>query len=441
MNAKPESSSGQSVDRDISEGSLAPKADGSLDAPPTKRRRTTKPMASEDSAVQSDTAKPEGDVSVPPSRKRRPTARKAEETGSNGTTRAPMEHSQDMVSSVGLTNPSAAGGTEVVVSPSGKAGRDVTVAETSPDEQGIRAEGDSQERGRRRNRNRRRGGRINGSDRESNDTPELQRAGGPSNELGRDEDDEDEAPAKLDPSVVQAQLGEVFSELLSGDFDKDQVVAAEEAAVLQDPGTGGSAPAPKRVLLAEPEAPKLQKVLAQSGIGSRRDMEQMILDGLVTVNGHVAHVGQRISFGDHIKVDGRPIKVRIVPPPPRIIAYHKPVGEVVTHDDPQQRPTVFRRLPRLPHGKWQSVGRLDINTEGLLLFTNSGELANKLMHPRFGVEREYAVRVLGTLGADAKATLLEGVCIDGQNASFVSIADGGGEGVTVWSSLKAVTER
>ena len=122
-------------------------------------------------------------------------------------------------------------------------------------------------------------------------------------------------------------------------------------------------------------------------------MEALIAEGQVMVNGQPAHTGQRISFGDRISVAGKLIKVRIAPPPPRIIAYHKPVGEVVTHDDPQQRPTVFRRLPRLSHGKWQSVGRLDINTEGLLLFTNSGELANQLMHPRFGVEREYAVRV------------------------------------------------
>jgi 23S rRNA pseudouridine2605 synthase len=126
------------------------------------------------------------------------------------------------------------------------------------------------------------------------------------------------------------------------------------------------------------------------------------------------------------------VRYRIAPPPPRVLAYHKPAGEVVTHDDPQQRPTVFRRLPRLPQGKWQSVGRLDINTEGLLLFTNSGELANQLMHPRFGVEREYAVRSLGVLEPDARARLLEGVEIDGQRCGFKSIEDGGGEGVNHW---------
>ena len=161
-------------------------------------------------------------------------------------------------------------------------------------------------------------------------------------------------------------------------------------------------------------------------------MEQWIADGQVTVNGQPAHTGQRISFGDQIKVNGKPVRVRIVPPPPRIIAYHKPAGEVVTHDDPEHRPTVFRRLPRLQQGKWQSVGRLDLNTEGLLLLTNSGELANQLMHPRFGVEREYAVRVLGRLDETSKSQLLEGVNIDGQTASFKSIEDGGGEGSNHW---------
>ena len=192
------------------------------------------------------------------------------------------------------------------------------------------------------------------------------------------------------------------------------------------------ADAPKRVLAPDPDAPKLHKVLAQAGVGSRRDLEQMIADQRVTVNGEVAHTGQRISFGDRIAIDGKPVRFRIAPPPPRVLAYHKPAGEVVSHDDPQQRPTVFRRLPRLHQGKWQSVGRLDINTEGLLLFTTSGELANQLMHPRFGVEREYAVRSLGVLGSEAKAQLLEGVDIEGQRCAFKSIEDGGGEGVNHW---------
>ena len=235
-----------------------------------------------------------------------------------------------------------------------------------------------------------------------------------------DADDDEEEAASGQPRPVPVDPKEVFAQVVSGEFD-----AGDEE--LPEPP-----PPHKRVLLPEPEAPKLQKVLAQSGIGSRRDMETLIQEGQVSVNGEVAHTGQRISFGDRIQVRGKPIRVRIVPPAPRIIAYHKPVGEVVTHDDPQQRPTVFRRLPRLPQGKWQSVGRLDLNTEGLLLFTNSGELANQLMHPRFGVEREYAVRVLGKLHENDKAQLLEGVSIDGQTASFRSIEDGGGEGANHW---------
>jgi len=225
--------------------------------------------------------------------------------------------------------------------------------------------------------------------------------------------------------ILRAEAGEVFAQVLSGDFDIEPEGAADA-----DPAEAAE-PA-KRVLAPDPDAPKLHKVLAQSGIGSRRDMEQLIEEGRITVNGEPAHVGQRISFGDQLRIDGRPIKARIAPPPPRVLAYHKPVGEVVTHDDPQHRPTVFRKLPRLAQGKWQSVGRLDINTEGLLLFTNSGELANQLMHPRFGVEREYAVRVLGAIDDEARARLLEGVAIDGQPCAFKSVEDGGGEGANRW---------
>ena len=227
-------------------------------------------------------------------------------------------------------------------------------------------------------------------------------------------------------AMAQQQAAEVFAELLSGDFDKAHEEESEEAASAEPAGPY------KRVLRPEPDAPKLQKVLAQAGVGSRRDIEQMIEEGRIEVNDQVAHIGQRISHGDRVKVAGKPIRIRIAPPAARILAYHKPVGEVVTHDDPQGRPTVFRRLPRLQNGKWMSVGRLDLNTEGLLLFTNSGELANQLMHPRFGVEREYAVRVLGSLDDAARERLLTGVEIEGQSASFVSISNGLGEGVNQW---------
>ncbi len=209
-----------------------------------------------------------------------------------------------------------------------------------------------------------------------------------------------------------------FSDVLSGQFDADEAVA--------------DVVAPRRVLAPVAESPKLHKVLAQSGMGSRLEMEQLIMEGRISVNNEPAHIGQRIQFGDHVKVNGKPIRVRIDPPPARVIAYHKPVGEVVTNDDPQNRPTVFRRLPKLHQGKWQSVGRLDLNTEGLLLFTNSGELANNLMHPRFGLEREYAVRVLGSLSKEEKQKLLDGVTLDDGVAHFGSIEEGGGEGSNCW---------
>ncbi len=188
----------------------------------------------------------------------------------------------------------------------------------------------------------------------------------------------------------------------------------------------------KRVLPPQPESPKLHKVLAQAGMGSRLEMEQLILEGRITVNNEPAHIGQRVQFGDHVKVNGKQICFRIEPPPARVIAYHKPAGEVVSNDDPQNRPTVFRKLPKLFQGKWQSVGRLDLNTEGLLLFTSSGELANNLMHPRFGLEREYAVRVLGALNQEEKKRLLEGVKLDDGLAHFGSIEEGGGEGSNCW---------
>lgn len=210
-----------------------------------------------------------------------------------------------------------------------------------------------------------------------------------------------------------------LDDVVSGAFDAEQ-----EAP--------GAAEANKRVLAPQVDAPKLHKVLAQAGLGSRLDMERLILEGRISVNGEPAHVGQRIQFGDVIKVNGKPVRVRMTPPPPRVLAYHKPVGEVVSHDDPQNRPTVFRRLPRLQQGKWQSVGRLDINTEGLLLFTSSGELANRLMHPRFGLQREYAVRVLGALSNEEKQRLLDGVVLEDGQAQFGTIEDGGGEGANCW---------
>jgi 23S rRNA pseudouridine2605 synthase len=209
-----------------------------------------------------------------------------------------------------------------------------------------------------------------------------------------------------------------FADVVSGTFDADE----ERADLLPT----------KRVLQPQAETPKLHKVLAQAGLGSRIEMEQMILEGRISVNNEPAHIGQRVQYGDQVKINGKPIRFRIEPPPVRVIAYHKPVGEVVTHDDPQNRPTVFRKLPRLMQGKWQSVGRLDLNTEGLLLFTSSGDLANKLMHPRFGLQREYAARVLGALSDEERQRLLDGVQLEDGMAAFGSVDNGGGEGVNCW---------
>lgn len=250
----------------------------------------------------------------------------------------------------------------------------------------------------------------------------------------------DDAAAPELPPMPDAT--EVFATVTAGSFDAEvdaaagagaEAAAGDETTSAPDETAEAAEAGPERRILApDAEAPKLQKVMAQSGLGSRRDLEQMIADGRISVNDEPAHVGQRVSWGDRVAIDGKPVKVRIAPLPTRVLAYHKPVGEVVTLDDPEGRPTVFRRLPRLLHGKWQSVGRLDINTEGLLLFTTSGELANRLMHPRFGIEREYAVRVLGQLDDEARARLLSGVPIDGQPAAFLRIEDGGGEGANHW---------
>lgn len=232
-------------------------------------------------------------------------------------------------------------------------------------------------------------------------------------------------------SVAKAEVPEQdMLALLDADegYDFDAVISGELDAAEELPDT---TPA-KRVLQPEQDSPKLHKVLAQAGLGSRLEVERWIDDGRITVNGELAHKGQRIQLGDNIKVDGKPVKVRIDPPAVRVLAYHKPAGEVVTLDDPQNRPTVFRRLPKLHNGKWQSVGRLDLNTEGLLLFTSSGTLANNLMHPRFGLEREYAVRVLGALTKEEKQLLTTGVQLEDGEAAFGSIEDGGGEGANVW---------
>ncbi|MEY4369145.1 MAG: hypothetical protein RL564_1095 [Pseudomonadota bacterium] len=216
-----------------------------------------------------------------------------------------------------------------------------------------------------------------------------------------------------------------FSFVTSDTFD--QLATAEDAAQ-----RARHHKPVRRDLTADDDAPKLHKVLADAGLGSRRDMEELIIAGRVSVNGEPAHIGQRILPTDQVRINGKPVQRKISNKPPRVLVYHKPAGEIVSTSDPEGRASVFDRLPPIKIGKWLAVGRLDFNTEGLLLFTTSGDLANKLMHPRYGIEREYAVRTLGELEEGMRQKLLSGVELDDGLASFNKIVDGGGEGVNKW---------
>ncbi|MBS1139985.1 MAG: ribosomal large subunit pseudouridine synthase [Proteobacteria bacterium] len=186
--------------------------------------------------------------------------------------------------------------------------------------------------------------------------------------------------------------------------------------------------------LAEAKPVRLQKVLAEAGVGSRREMEEWIAAGKVSVNGVVATIGQSVVNSDKVKIGGRLINIRFTGStrPPRVLMYHKPEGEIVSRDDPDGRPSVFAALPRMRGGRWINVGRLDFNTSGLLLFTTSGELANRLMHPSSELVREYAVRVLGELTMEAQQKLLHGVELEDGRANFGTLHDGGGEGANHW---------
>lgn len=181
---------------------------------------------------------------------------------------------------------------------------------------------------------------------------------------------------------------------------------------------------------AEPQ--KLHKMLAQSGLGSRRELEEWIVAGRISVNGKPAHVGQRIGPQDRVRVNGKPVNLRFASRTPRVLLYHKQEGEIVSRDDPEGRPSVFDKLPRIGGGRWVNVGRLDFNTEGLLIFTSNGELANKLMHPRYELEREYAVRVIGELQPEQEQALREGVVLEDGEAHFNNLHSRGGEGTNRW---------
>ncbi|HVY07637.1 MAG TPA: pseudouridine synthase [Burkholderiales bacterium] len=193
-----------------------------------------------------------------------------------------------------------------------------------------------------------------------------------------------------------------------------------------------SGPPPQENADATPRSQKLQKVLAQSGLGSRRAMEEIIKTGKVKVNGEPATLGMRVTTEDLIQVGRRQIKFKVTTRLPRVIVYHKIDGEIVSRDDPQGRRSVFEKLPVIRSAKWLAVGRLDFNTGGLLIFTTSGELANRLMHPRFEVEREYAVRVFGMLTPSQVQELKTGVRLSDGPAKFEVLEDQGGDGRNRW---------
>ena len=177
---------------------------------------------------------------------------------------------------------------------------------------------------------------------------------------------------------------------------------------------------------ADPKGERLQKLLAAAGFGSRREIESWIEAGRVSVRGQIAKLGDRAAHAEEVLLDGKPVSIP-APQRLRVLLYHKPVGELVTRSDPQGRPTVFSRLPA---GRWVAVGRLDINSSGLLLFTDSGELANRLMHPRYGIEREYAVRVQGRLGPEALEKLARGIELEDGVAAFTSLRESGEKAAT-----------
>ena len=252
----------------------------------------------------------------------------------------------------------------------------------------------------------------------------------------------DEMTADIDDDTFPESRGDASPD---DEFEDDSYDAQFEAELEDQPPAGfvnvntPIARGPRPFVARKPvtidldaDAPKLHKLLADAGLGSRREMEEMIVSGRVSVNGEPAHIGQRIGPTDQIRINGKPLARRVAARAPRVLLYHKPAGEIVSHSDPQGRASVFTRLPTVQAAKWLTVGRLDFNTEGLLIFTTSGELANRLAHPRYGFEREYAVRVLGELDPEGRQKLLDGVTLADGPARFSSVDFAGGEGANRW---------
>ena len=180
-------------------------------------------------------------------------------------------------------------------------------------------------------------------------------------------------------------------------------------------------------------AERIQKVLARAGYGSRRQLEVLIKEGKVSVNGSIAKLGDQVDIGDSLRLDDKPLSAkRLWQKPQQVLLYNKPVGEVCTRKDPEGRRTIFQSLPTPEEGRWVSVGRLDINTRGLIILTTDGELANRLMHPSNEMDREYAVRVLGAVGPEIMQNLRDGVELEDGKAKFNDIQEAGGEGANHW---------
>ncbi|CUI29930.1 23S rRNA pseudouridine(2605) synthase RluB [Achromobacter xylosoxidans] len=233
----------------------------------------------------------------------------------------------------------------------------------------------------------------------------------------------EQAPATEGQAATAGQAD--AADARGGEQEAEQALSYLETADRMEQRLG-------KYLNSEAVMPKLHKVLADAGIGSRREMEELIVAGRVSVNGEPAHIGQRVAPNDQVRVNGKPIMRANAKKPPRVILYHKPAGEIVSHDDPGGRASVFARLPKLRTGKWLSVGRLDLNTEGLLIFTTSGDMANRIMHPRYGTEREYAVRVLGEMDEAQRQSLVDGIELEDGVAAFGALDYLGGDGSNRW---------